>query len=177
VAQPTYHLWLIPSGEIHTVLTRTIQELARIYDAPVFEPHVTLLGTLDGTEQDQVHRTESLTLKLRPFPIVLNDPAIGDEYFHCVFLTVQPTPEVMNANAVARQTFGRGPETYEPHLSLVYGRYPRGRQEQIAASVPHGVQRSFEATSVHLIRADTTNPVDWHVIAVCPIGKRSARNT
>src|SRR5262249_48834997 len=143
------------------------------YEAPVFEAHVTLLGNLEGTEEEHLRRTESLALQLSPFTVVLNQPAIGDKYFHCVFLTVEPTAEVMNANAVARRTFGRGPETYEPHVSLVYGRYPRARREQMAASVAHDVQRSFEATSVQLIRADTTNPVDWHVIAVCPIGKRS----
>jgi 2'-5' RNA ligase len=165
----TYHLWLKPSGAVHELLARTIRELARNFDAPVFEPHVTLLGHLAGTEDAHIQRTQQLARRMKPIHIVLTEPAGGQDYFQCVFLRVSQTPDVMNANALARQIFDSEQESYMPHLSLVYGRYPDARRSAIIGSVPRAVLTSFEAVSLFLIRADSENPQHWHEIAVVPI--------
>ena len=36
--------WLIPSEPAHSFFQRIINDLARRYDAPVFEPHVTIMS-------------------------------------------------------------------------------------------------------------------------------------
>jgi len=52
----TYHLWLKPSGPSYEVLAGLIRDLAKELSAPVFEPHVTFLGDLEGSEQDHMNR-------------------------------------------------------------------------------------------------------------------------
>src|SRR5262249_4030560 len=101
--------------------------------------------------------------------ITLTEPAIGSEYFQCVFMRVNPTPQVLDSNALARELFHSDQPTYMPHLSLIYGSYPEPHKAEIAASVPPAVATSFDATSLILIRADSDRPSDWFEIAVLPI--------
>ena len=37
-------LWLMPTGESYKRFSNLIKKLAKQYNAPVFEPHITLLG-------------------------------------------------------------------------------------------------------------------------------------
>ncbi|HEU5324245.1 MAG TPA: 2'-5' RNA ligase family protein, partial [Methylomirabilota bacterium] len=160
----TFHLWLKPAGPAYEVLGGAIRELAQELGAPVFEPHVTLLGHLEGTELDHARRTEQLGRELRPFPIVLTEASHGDTYFQCLFMTVQPSAVVMDAHVLARRVFHRTEVDYMPHLSLVYGRYPEGRRREIIARLPAAVRTSFGVNAVHLIKAESQDPRDWHEV-------------
>ena len=124
----TYHLWLKPSGPTYDGLATTIQELAQELNAPVFEPHVTLLS-LEGTEREHVRRTKELARQLKAFLVVLTGLSYQDEYFQCSLLNVQRSAQVMNANALAKQVFQQAEKAYTPHLSLLYGLYPEVRKQ------------------------------------------------
>jgi len=158
---PTYHLWLKPSGETLEVLSRAVRDLASTFGAPVFEPHVTLLTNLVGTEQEHVRRGGELARRLRPVPIVLVEPSTGPHYFQCVFLKVDPTPPVMSANMVAREIFSAPDEPYFPHLSLLYGLFPEARKVAVVDGLSPTLLQTFEAQAVHLVRAHSTDPADW----------------
>jgi 2'-5' RNA ligase len=164
----TYHLWVKPAGAVRDTLVQTIQELAQELRSPVFEPHVTLLAGLIGTEQEHAERSEIVTQQLRPFKITLREPSYGSEYFQCLFMRAEQTPSLMNANALARRIFQKPDETYMPHLSLVYGSYPESRKQAIIRNLPPDVRTSFEVIALSLIRADSSDPQDWHEIANCP---------
>jgi len=165
----TYSVWFKPTGPAYDVLVRTIRQLADELDAPMFEPHVTLLGQLEGTEQDHVRRSEELAEQLQPLRIILIDPSHRNEYFQCLFMRVQQTPPVMSAHALARRVFDRGEETYMPHLSLVYGLVPDARKRETIGRLQPDVRTSFEARAFSLIRAGSDDPKDWHEMAVFPI--------
>jgi hypothetical protein len=61
MSRATYHLWIKPTGAVRDTLVQTIQELAHELGGPMFEPHVTLLGSLIGTEQEHTQRSEIVT--------------------------------------------------------------------------------------------------------------------
>ena len=166
----TYSLWFKPTGRAYDVLVRTIRELAHELAAPLFEPHVTLLGQLDGTEQDHVRRSEELAGQLQPFQIILIDPSYRNEYFQCLFMRVQQTPAAMSTHALARRVFHRPEDTYMPHLSLLYGVFPDRRKSEVIDRLQPDVRTSFEASAFYLIRAGSDDPKDWHEMAVFPMG-------
>lgn len=172
-ADASYHLWLKPSGPPYNVLARAIRELARELGAPVFEPHMTLLGHLEGSEDDHRRRTELLARELSPFPIVLTDAAHGDAYFQCLFLRVQQSSAVMDAHARACRAFDRPTGAYMPHVSLVYGLYPDARKQAIIAGLPAALRTSFAASAVYLIKAASEDPKDWHEVLGVSFGTRS----
>jgi 2'-5' RNA ligase len=172
MAEPSYHLWWKPAGEASTRLAQAIEELAQMLRAPVFQPHVTLLGNLIGTEADHHERARALAQQLDPFPIVLTKPAYGDQYFQCIFMKVEETASVMNAHAAAKRLCPHAEAPpYLPHLSLVYGQYPVEVKKAIIMHLPSHLTMSFDASTVYLIRADSREPKDWHQIAAVPLGK------
>jgi hypothetical protein len=131
---------------------------------------VTLLGPLPGSQDDIAVHTSHLARQLKPYAIHLNTPAYEDQYFRCLFLNVQKTPLVMEANTRAKTTFNQSDHfPYRPHLSLLYGGYPIAVRKQIIATLPslQGIQ--FAVTTLHLIRAESTDPKDWHKIGTFPL--------
>jgi 2'-5' RNA ligase len=167
-AGTTYHLWLKPAGAAYDVLDGAIRELARELGAPVFAPHVTLLGHLEGSEGEHQRRIALLARELRPFPVVLTDASHSDAYFQCLFLRVQESAAVRDAHARARRVFGQPDRAYMPHLSLVYGVYPADRKRAIIAGLQPELRTSFDASTVYLIKAESEDPKDWHEISNVP---------
>lgn len=166
----TYHLWLKPTGASYEVLADLIGDLAKKLSAPVFEPHVTLLGHLEGSERDHIHRARKLGERLQPFWIALGHASYQSEYFKCLFLKVNHSAPIMTAHATACDVFQRARETYMPHLSLVYGAYPEERKREIIAGLSRRpVRASLPVRSVYLIRADSEDPRDWSEILDIPM--------
>ena len=162
----TYHLWVKPSGAVRDMLAQTIRELARELGGPVFEPHVTLLGNLAGTEEEHIQRSQIATPQLQPFNIILSQPSYGTQYFQCVFMRAEQTPPLISANTVVKRIFKKPDEIYMPHLSLVYGLYPESRKRNIIRKLPPDVKTRFEVTAFSLIRADSNDPNEWHEISI-----------
>ena len=149
------------SSRVETVrdtLVQTIHELAHELGSPVFEPHVTLLAGLIGTEQEHAQRSRIVAQQLRPFNIILSEPSYRTEYFQCLFMRVEQTPVSDERECLARRVFQKPDETYMPHLSLVYGSYPESRKKAIIRNLPSDVRTSFEVTALSLIRADSSDP-------------------
>jgi 2'-5' RNA ligase len=172
----TYHLWLKPSGLGYEVLAGLIRDLAQELGAPVFEPHVTLLGHLEGSERDHLRRTARLGEQLGPFEIELGRASYREEHFKCLFLQVSDTASVKGAHTVASEVFRRAPEEYMPHLSLVYGSYPEERKRAVIAGLPALAQRAFPVGHVYLLRADSEDPRDWHEMLKVPMQLSGTRN-
>jgi hypothetical protein len=146
----TYHLWLKPTGASYEVLAGLIGALANKLSASVFEPHVTLLGHLEGSERDHIQRAIRLGERLEPFWIVLGNTS--------------------TAKAIACDAFQRAREKYMPPLSLVYGAYPEERKREIIAGLSRGPLRaSVPVRSVYPIRADNEDPKDWSEILNIPM--------
>ena len=165
MSQGSYCLWFKPSGTAYDILARAIRELATQLAGPVFEPHVTLIGSLEGTEEELVQQTEQFARQLEPFTMVLTEASYRDEHFQCIFMLVEQTAPIMNAYALARDFFQKPNQVFVPHLSLAYGSYPDSRKRLIIDTLPPDVRASFDASALYLIRSDTPDPKDWHQIA------------
>jgi len=160
-----YHLWLKPARGVSERFAGVIQQFALELDAPTFDPHITLLGNLNGSDAEQVARANELAPRLQPFRIHVSGPAFGEDYFHCVFLLVELTPPLFHAHALACQIFHQeGNSHYLPHLSLVYGQYLESRKKDIIAKLPASLCHPFEATHLSLIRACSEDPKDWREV-------------
>jgi 2'-5' RNA ligase len=160
-----YHLWLKPSRQASDQFAEVIQQLALELNASAFEPHITLLGNVNGSEAEQVARSQELARRLSPFPINLRGPAFGEDYFHCVFLIAEMTPPLLHAHALARHIFSQEESgRYLPHVSVVYGRYAESRKKDIIARLPASLCVPFEASHLSLIRASSDDPKEWQEV-------------
>lgn len=166
---PTYHYWFKPSGEAYVILSRTIRDLARELDAPVFEPHISLIGNLDGTEEELIAKTKDLAGRLKPFTAVLTKPSYRDTHFQCLYMRVERTTRLMNAFAIANNFFHKPHQEFMPHVSLVYGSYPEARKKLVMEGLPADVRTSFDVTGLLLVRAASPDPKDWDEIGPFPL--------
>ena len=117
-----------------------------ICEGPIFEPHVTLLGSIIDTPEAEtvIKKTKELATKIKhPYRISFKDFVTGPHYFRCVMAAMEPTTEVripyqiqmhqqfnshlpfdqvVNAYTQARAVFAdaHGDEVYFPHISLIY---------------------------------------------------------
>ena len=121
-----YSIWLISDNALFDELRAIIRKLGRKYGAPVFEPHITLLGQIMGTEEDLKFKTEQLAKKLKSFLVCFGRYSGEENYFKPLFLEVERSPELMGADKLARTIFNiAGDVEYQPHLSLVYGLFDK----------------------------------------------------
>jgi len=159
---PSHHLWLMPSGEIYERLANIIEDLSKKYGGPFFEPHVSLLGFLPGTQEEIMAHSLTLAQTLQPFDIRLTDLGYQDTYFQCLYLKVDGTAEIREAHSQAGRVFqsSRASE-FTPHISLLYGDYPREMKDQIISSLGKDLRLRFDITDIHLIHADSEDPKQW----------------
>ena len=145
-----YTLWLAPAGNAYRKLHAMISMLSRTYKTPLFEPHVTLLPKILLSEEGVIKRTAGLAKQLGPYEIKLSKPGFTDHYLKCLFLHVEMTKEVMQANRIARNVFDMDSNApYEPHLSLMYGNISRGEKEKIIKDLAD-IEIRFKVNSIGL---------------------------
>ena len=160
-----FHLWLVPTGTVYDRLAGVISELSARYQGPQFDPHLTLLGRLEGEEKVLVDRTHQLARTLHPFEVRLKEPGYEAQYFRCLFLPVEPSPQILDAHQRTTQIFDAHPTSaFDPHVSLLYGLFSAGMKRAIINSLPPDLPSAFLVSRLQLIRADSTNPPDWQVV-------------
>jgi 2'-5' RNA ligase len=143
----------MPSGDVCERLSYVLRQLSARYGAPEFSPHVTLLGGCVGPRGELIRRSAQVTAALRPFVLRLGEIDFRDEYFRCLFVHAALAEPLRKAHQVARQVFGRPREpSFLPHLSLLYGNFPRSLKEEIMAEMGPRLDIQFKVRSLHLYR-------------------------
>lgn len=161
----TFHLWLAPAGADYDRLAGVIADLSARYRGPQFDPHLTLLGRLEGEEEVLVERTRQFARVLHPFEVRLKEPGYEAQYFRCLFLPAEPSPPILEAHQRATLIFDTQPTSaFDPHVSLLYGVFDESVKQEIIKGLPPDLPGSFPVSRLQLIRARSTNPQDWQVV-------------
>ena len=162
----TFHLWLVPTGAVYDQLAGVIADLSSRHHGPAFDPHLTLLGRLEGEEEVLVDRAHQFARALHPFEVRLKEPGYEAQYFRCLFLPAEPSPAILDAHQQATQIFDAQPASaFDPHVSLLYGLFPESLKQEIIRALPPDLPGSFLVSRLQLIRAASTNPQDWQPAA------------
>ena len=127
--------WLIPSEPAHSVFQQIVNDLARRYNAPVFEPHVTVhVGADQADAAEKALGPVARECKL----IGLTTLGIGqsDEFIKTLFVQFALSAELLKINDIIRQAANDSSQ-YElkPHLSLLYKNLPAATRSELADSI------------------------------------------
>ena len=162
-----FHLWLVPTGDVGNRLADVISELSTRYHGPKFDPHLTLLGKLEGDEESLVELTRQLARSLHPLEVRLREPGYASQYFRCLFLPVEPCPPIRRVHQQAERIFGRqSTSSFDPHISLLYGLFPARVKQGIIKILPTDLPNALRVSRLQLIRVGSTNPKDWRTAAM-----------
>jgi len=161
--------WLIPAKPANSVFQDVINDLARRYDAPVFEPHVTI--HVGANCPDVAEKALSKAARqCQP----INLKALGlnhsDEFIKTLFVQFALNRKLRRLNAIIRDA-AQGSSHYElkPHLSLLYKMMPAVLRFELTHSinVPFS-EVMFDALKAVRCISPTQNRVDveaWQVTA------------
>jgi 2'-5' RNA ligase len=127
--------WLIPAEPARSYFRSLISDLARRFDAPVFEPHVTLYVTESGNENPAGVLRET-SRNIEPPRLSITAINYSDEFTKSLFVEFQPADFLASLNEKLRAGSASQPEyQLNPHLSLIYKTMSPGTKTQLAKSL------------------------------------------
>ena len=161
-----YSLWIVPSSDVKQRFSGMIDDLAGRYEAPKFEPHMTLLGDLKGNEEGLLNKAYEIAGAISPFRIRMTEIDYLDAYFRCLFIRAEETGPLMEANEKAREVFGRQTSPkFMPHISIMYGEYPNELKERIIGELGREQNIEFDVESICFVYSSKNIPInEWRVI-------------
>jgi len=165
--------WLIPSEPAHSFFQRIINDLARRYDAPVFEPHVTIHV---GVDRDDATKNALQDAARECKLIGLTSLGIdqSDEFIKTLFVQFAMSAELRKINDIIREAANDSSQ-YElnPHLSLLYKNLAAPTRRELAASINIPLSEvTFDAIKAVRCVSPTESGADveaWHVVAAASL--------
>jgi hypothetical protein len=161
--------WLIPAEPARSHFAAAISDFAARFDAPIFEPHMTVYATIMGKE-DGAAVLEQVVAESRTYSLRISGVSYSDEFTKTVFLQFHPSEALSRLSADFRGASSIKDE-YElnPHLSLIYKTMPPERKAEIAncVSLPFEEVR-FDSAWAVISPADIQSREDveaWRVVA------------
>jgi 2'-5' RNA ligase superfamily len=166
--------WLMPaSGMTRDQFAATINRLAADHDAPRFQPHVTVLVTLDAACDAAARKLASL-IALMP-PVELTFTAIGHEqtYFRSLYLHAAPSMQLQALQEAGRQAFALDRLPPAPHLSLLYSDMAEDRKRPIIADLGLSLPLTCCFDAIELWGRDPRGVRGWYRAARVPLSGAS----
>ncbi|GKU92431.1 hypothetical protein SLEP1_g6160 [Rubroshorea leprosula] len=98
VEKYVYSVWALPPEDVASRLKKLMVGLRSEFGGPEFEPHITVVGAINLTPDDALAKCRSACQGLKAYNATVERVATGTFFYQCVFLLLQPTPEVMDAS-------------------------------------------------------------------------------
>lgn len=112
-----------------------IDRLSNRYHGPRFDPHMTLLGDIDGNLSAVEQKIKDLAKGLEKLELTLGPVSFSTTYFQSVFVRVNSNAKLMQLNLEAKKLFDMENNVFMLHISLLYGDHDMATREKAAASV------------------------------------------
>lgn len=141
-----------------------IERLRLEHGGPRFDPHLTLLGGLDGAQDRFAAATELLASSLHVITLRLGGIEFGEQHYRSVYVRVEKNPDLMAARGEALRLFDRQDDPgYMPHLSLLYGRLSPTARTTLAADLGEWCADACQAGRLRLV-ATGGEPASWRIV-------------
>jgi 2'-5' RNA ligase len=125
--------WLLPSKPKRELFCEIVRILCDEFDAPNFEPHLTLLATA----QNRISPAKVLRqIRSGPIRLQVRGAAFSSQFTKTLFVRFKPN----NLLAKLVLDLGRAAQSpnkhlRDPHVSLVYKRLPTRLKKELAATI------------------------------------------
>lgn len=158
-----YALWLKPENEVYGVLKRIIDDIASEYNAPVFEPHITVAGSIDRSEAELKDLVTDLARESEPMTLHLKETDFRDSLYRALFVHIAPNDTLLSLRERCLTRLKKEHEPYMPHVSLMYKEMEADRKKEIIERVGERFDLVFIPDKLYLVRTDG-GPEAWEEI-------------
>ncbi len=167
--------WLTPAQPARWFFENVIADLARRYNAPVFEPHVTIHVGSDRAEAAADKIVSQAAIRCEPIKLKLLDVRYSSEFTKTLFVQLALNAKLQRLNEVLRDAAQDSADyQLEPHLSLLYKKMPIPALRELAYSIKLPFSEViFDSLKAVRCAAATRNRVDveaWSAIAAKSLG-------
>ena len=127
--------WLTPTEPTRGSLEKLIVDLSRRYDAPVFEPHVTIYVGSDRVEAaDQI--LSQAAIGYEPISLEVLDVRHSGLFTKTLFVQLVLNAKLQRLSELLRQrSLPSCPYHLDPHISLLYRRMSLAARRELARSI------------------------------------------
>jgi 2'-5' RNA ligase len=159
--------WLVPAEPRRELLREIIGILAKQFDAPRFEPHVTIFAA-PGTGKSPKQILKQI--QARPIRLRLRGIGFSSEFRKTLFVRLIPNQAFKRLVAdFSHATKSRAKRVHDPHVSLLYKQLPAGAKRELALTIKLPF-RGVVFDSIKAVRSaspiKTRDDVEaWRVIA------------
>ena len=160
--------WLCPTGTTRGTLSAIIKGLAARFDAPVFEPHVTVFAAA-ASNKDPAEVLEEIQLT-GPLQLAVGSLESSDEFTKTLFIQLEPNAALSRVSEdLRRASVTKSEYQLNPHLSLIYKNMSPHEKQELAAQIylPFS-EIAFDSIKAVLIPAEIKTREDvetWRTIA------------
>jgi 2'-5' RNA ligase len=118
-----YHsIWLMPQAEDEQAFAAIVRNLAKRFDSPVFQPHLTLVEDMPRSCEELKPLLERLTEGMASFSAPVDTVEESLLYYRSFYVRFPVATPLKTLKERAVGLFGVGSfETFMPHISLAYG--------------------------------------------------------
>lgn len=130
--------------------------------APLFPPHVTIVGDVAASEDQAYDRLCAVASTEHRLDVVAHSVGDTDLYHRCVFLVCDRDPVLMTLHVLLRESLqDESADDYLPHLSLIYGELDPGLRKRIIAALDMPLPLTLELTHLSLVNTSGDDPRGW----------------
>ena len=159
---PHLSYWLLPSTADRAFFQDIINTLAKTYEAPSFEPHVTIYSgvyTPQDNPETLLQQATNYVLRVR---LCVDTLLYTDVFTKTLFAQFHPSP-ILAAISKTLRNAASAPSDYmlNPHLSLIYKQLGQEAKQHLVSSL-HIPQSEiiFDEVSAVMSSASTQTPKD-----------------
>jgi len=159
--------WLIPAEPERELFRELIRILAKHFDAPRFEPHLTLLVTGEDRQAPKqiLEQIDASLIQLRLLEI-----SFSSKFTKTLFVRFKSKNALKKLIVdLRRVTKSRGQLVRDPHVSLLYKKIPVALKKELVSMMrlpfKEVVFDSIKAVRCHLPVRDRADVKAWRIIA------------
>lgn len=166
--------WLLASEEDDAFLSAEIARLAARHGAPVFRPHLTLLGDIARVPAPDVAMTRAIAGAAMPFALPISDIVTGESYFRSFYAAFELSPELLRLREATCRLCDADPGGFVPHVSLLYGPVGEAAKTESATETRARLKgRMIRFDRLALTNSANDVPIgDWRCLDIVPLGEQ-----
>jgi len=159
--------WLIPAKSERDFFSEMIRILSKQFNAPCFEPHLTIIVTPKiGLSPGKILKQ----IKTSPISLQVSGIGFSSKFTKTLFVRFKSSKSLEKLVVdFARETRSRAKSAHDPHVSLIYKKMPTSVKKELTSAI----QLPFSTVlfdSIKVVRCasptKTRSDVEaWHVVA------------
>jgi len=144
--------WLVPAEPARSFFSSLVGDLAARFEAPVFEPHVTVYATT-GEQPEAAEILRRAFAREAPLRLTIRAIKYSEKFTQTLFVQFEDDKRLTAVSELLRRASGQT-ERYEltPHLSLIY----QTMDSSVKSEVAEWIRLPFTEVTFDLARAIVT---------------------